>query len=324
MTATAVDGPTTTLRDAPLPDRESYSSLTMYEGCPRRYAFRYVEHLPGHVPPGRFAFGSAIHRAFEVYVRDRIRAHAEGRRGPGLGTLRDACDEALDGAGLEPSELARLHAAAGPVLDRFVAREATLGTMPVAVELGFGVDVPLPADQGSIRFVGYLDRVDRASDGSTVICDYKTGRTRSQAEVDADRQLTAYAYAASRGALCDPASGVPLSPASRLSLYFTDDGTEVTTTRTSAELVRFEHELVAMATAARDRRFDARPESWRCRWCEYSGTCADAMAGERSAAQSQPRSGLTSLLAADASRSISVTVRSSSSMRAGVWAGFFR
>ena len=33
--------------------------------------------------------------------------------------------------------------------------------MPIAVELGFGVDVSLPDDQGSIRFVGYLDRVDR-------------------------------------------------------------------------------------------------------------------------------------------------------------------
>ena len=239
MAQTVLDRPGTQEESiGPLPDRESYSSLTMYESCPRRYAFRYVEHLPGHVPPGRFAFGSAVHRAFEVYVRERIRAHAEGGQGPGLETLRDACDEVLDRAGLEPSELARLHAAAEPVLERFVAREATLGTMPVAVELGFGVDVALPDDAGSIRFVGYLDRVDRASDGSTVICDYKTGRTRSQAEVDTDRQLTAYAYAASRGALCDPASGEPLPPASRLSLYFADDGSEVTTTRTSAELAR--------------------------------------------------------------------------------------
>ena len=48
------------LADAPLPPRESYSSLTTYEYCPRRYAFRYVERLPGEVPPGQFAFGSAI------------------------------------------------------------------------------------------------------------------------------------------------------------------------------------------------------------------------------------------------------------------------
>ena len=64
--------------DAPLPDRESYSSLTTYEYCPRRYAFRYVERLPGEVAPGQFAFGSAIHKAFEVFVRERIRARAAG------------------------------------------------------------------------------------------------------------------------------------------------------------------------------------------------------------------------------------------------------
>lgn len=177
-----------------------------------------------------------------------------------------------------------MKAASGPVLARFVVREATLGTTPIAAELGFGVDVALSAHAGTIRFVGYLDRVDRASDGSTVICDYKTGRTRSQAEVDADRQLTAYAYATSRGALCDPASGVPLPPASGLSLYFTDDGSEVTTTRTSGQLARFEDELTAMATRVRDRRFEPRPEVWRCHWCEYRDTCPDAIGDERSAA----------------------------------------
>ena len=71
-----VDAPRSPLSaaDAPLPERESYSSLTTYEYCPRRYAFRYVEHLPGEVAPGQFAFGSAIHKAFEVFVRERIRA----------------------------------------------------------------------------------------------------------------------------------------------------------------------------------------------------------------------------------------------------------
>jgi putative RecB family exonuclease len=152
--------------------------------------------------------------------------------------------------------------------------------MPVAAELGFGIDVSLPADGSAIRFVGFVDRVDRARDGSTVICDYKTGRTRSQAEVDADRQLTAYAYAAARGALIDPASGEPLAAASRLSLYFADAGVEVTTTRTAVELASFERDLVRMATRARERRFETRPDPWRCRWCEYTEECPDAMLRE--------------------------------------------
>ncbi len=274
----AIDTPRASLSaaDAPLPPRESYSSLTTYEYCPLRYAFRYVERLPGEVPPGQFAFGSAIHKAFEVYIRDVIRARAEGLPEPGLDVLRRVCDEVLAQAGLESDEMARMGAAAGPVLDRFARHETASTLTPVAAELGFGVDVALPADAGSVRFVGYIDRVDRGPDGHTVITDYKTGRPRAQAEVDADRQLTAYAYAADRGALRDPASGNVIPPASRLCLYFAD-GTEVWTTRMASDLAAFERDLVVMATSARRREFDPRPSAGRCRWCEFRGTCGDAI-----------------------------------------------
>ena len=274
--AIEVLSPPLSLAEAPLPPRESYSSLTTYECCPRRYAFRYVERLPGEFPPGQFAFGSAIHKAFEVFVRERIRAQAGGAPEPRLEVLRRACDEVLARAGLEPDELARMRAAAGPVLERFLRREEASASVPVAAELGFGLDVTLPAAPGSVRFVGYVDRVDRAPDGTTVITDYKTGRPRAQAEVDADRQLTAYAYAADRGALGDPATGAAVAAVSRLCLYFAD-GTEVSTTRTANELAAFEHDLIAMATRARRREFTARPAPGRCRWCEYKGTCADAL-----------------------------------------------
>ncbi len=278
----ALIAPSETPAQVPAPPRgsESYSSLTMYERCPRSYAFRYLERLPGHVPAGRFAFGSAVHRAFEVFVRERTRAGAPWADTLDLEVLLAACHEVLDGAGLELDELARLRAAARPVLERFLRREAQRETAPIAAEMGFGVEVLLPGGLGTVRFVGYIDRVDRAADGSTVILDYKTGRTRSQVEVDADRQLTAYAYAAAHGALRDPASGALLPPASRLGLYFADEGVEVSTTRTVADLVRFEQDLVEMVTLAREGRFEPRPERWSCHWCEYRQDCPDAMAGE--------------------------------------------
>lgn len=142
------------LADAPLPPRESYSSLTTYEYCPRRYAFRYVERLPGEFPGGQFAFGSAIHKAFEVFVREAIRARAGGAPEPGLEVLRRACDEVLARAGLEPDELARMRAAAGPVLERFLRREEASASVPVAAELGFGIDGQVPGVLRKYRMPG--------------------------------------------------------------------------------------------------------------------------------------------------------------------------
>jgi RecB family exonuclease len=268
----------TRIHTAPLPAYESHSSLSTYEGCPLRYAFRYVERLPGEERPGQYAFGSAVHRAFEVYVRERIRARVDGGPPPGPDLLRCVLDEELAGSGLSPDAIEDARRRAEPALARFLAMDVTRDVEPVAVELGFGADVVLPDGAGAIRFVGYLDRVDRAPDGSTEIVDYKTGRARDQADVDRDRQLSAYAYAAARGALRDPTTGAILPPASRLGLYFADAGTLLWTTRDANQLAAFEAWLIETVEGIHGRDFPARPDRWRCDWCEYGKACAASAA----------------------------------------------
>jgi RecB family exonuclease len=278
------------MADAPLPAYESHSSISTYRACPLRYGFRYVERRPGEVSPGQFAFGNAVHRAFEAFGRARIRARAEGTPAPGPDVLRAALDAKLGSSGLAPDEVEEARRRAVPVLERFLAREAATTTEPVAVELGFGVDVALPGEVaaaaagagdaargvGRVRFVGYVDRVDRAADGSTEIVDYKTGRPRDQAVVDADQQLTAYAFGCARGGLRNPATGEVLPPASRLGLYFAETGGTAWTTRSAEELVAFEAGLVGTVGRIHARLFGARPAPWRCRWCEYRHECPSA------------------------------------------------
>jgi len=273
------------MADAPLPARESHSSISTYRACPLRYGFRYVERRPGEVSPGQFAFGNAVHTAFEAFGRARIRARLEGGPTPGLEVLQEALDAKLARSGLAPEEVDEARRRAVPVLKRFLAREAATTAEPVAVELGFGVDVWLStattdgtAEQQAdrVRFVGYVDRVDRAADGSTEIVDYKTGRARPQADVDADAQLTAYAFGCARGGLRDPATGVALPPASRLGLYFAEAGELTWTTRTDEQLAAFEAGLIETVGRIRVRLFDARPAPWRCRWCEYRRECPNA------------------------------------------------
>jgi len=261
---------------APLPAYESHSSISTYRACPLRYGFRYVERRPGDVSPGQFAFGSAVHKAFEAFGLARIRTRADGTPEPGPETLQAALDRKLGSSGLTDAEIEEARRRAVPVLARFLQMETRMEAEPVAVELGFGVGVELSASCGDFRFVGYVDRVDRAPDGSTQIVDYKTGRSRSQADVDADAQLTAYAFGCARGGLRDPATGATLPPASRLGLYFAESGELLWTTRTEEQLAAFESGLVETVGRIHDREFTARPAPWRCRWCEYRRECPDA------------------------------------------------
>jgi RecB family exonuclease len=271
---------------APLPGYESHSSISTYRACPLRYGFRYVERRPGEISPGQFAFGNAVHAAFEAFGRARIGARVEGTAEPGPEVLRAAFDRKIASSGPARGEVEEVRRRAGPVLARYLALEAGALAEPVAVELGFGVDLALAgegsAEAGAVRFVGYVDRVDRAPDGSIEIVDYKTGRARDRADVDADPQLTAYAFACARGGLQDPATGEPLPPASRLGLYFAESGELTWTTRSPAQIAAFEAALHETIGCIRAREFDARPASWRCRWCEYRNECPSTAPGARS------------------------------------------
>jgi RecB family exonuclease len=279
MTADAMPTAPEPAFGGPLPGYESHSSLSTYESCPLRYAYRYVERRPGEIRLGQFAFANAIHRAFELFVRERVRARAGGCTPPGIDILWTGFDEAMVGSGLPAEEVERARLRAVPVLARFVQRESANDAQPVGAEMGFGVPVELPGETAGIRFVGYVDRVDRRPDGSTEVIDYKTGRVASQADVDADRQLTAYAFACARGGLRDPASGKALGPASRLGLYFTDRGTLLWTTRNPDQLEAFEGHVVETVQRVRRREFAPRPDPAKCWWCEYRTGCPDAVTG---------------------------------------------
>ena len=262
---------------AALPARESHSSISTYQGCPRRYAYRYVERLPGEVPLRWFTFGSAVHHAFEAFDRARIAARASGAASPGYQVLATAFENSIDRSGCEPSDLARLRIRGEPVLRAYLERESASSAEPIAVELGFGIDVAVADDEPTVRFVGYIDRIDRVSNGAIQLVDHKTGKLRPQADVDRDSQLSAYAFAGARGGLRDPATGEVLPVPARLGLHFAEPGLTVWTTRTSDELDAFGQRLSATVGAIRRREFAARP-GWACRWCEYRTTCPDVVA----------------------------------------------
>jgi DNA helicase-2/ATP-dependent DNA helicase PcrA len=271
----------TLLELAPLPTTFSHSQLHTYTECPLRYAFERVYRVPVAQARGYFEFGGAIHAAFEAYTRARRDALAAGADMPGYEVLRAEFEKVW-----VPKRYADAQAAehyrtkAEPALRRFFDREvsslarAVDFEVPFTLELGAGPDDPgVGVADEPVRFYGVIDRIDRHPDGSIEIIDYKTGRPKTQAQVDEDTQLSAYALAVAEGAVRDPVSGERLPPASRLTLYFTETDQAISTTRTTQQLEGFRTHVLETSSRIRGGDFAATPEQWKCGRCDYRLIC---------------------------------------------------
>ena len=117
--------------------------------------------------------------------------------------------------------------------------------------------------------------------GSIEITDYKTGRSKNQADVDADEQLSAYALAMASGAVFDPISKKPLPAASKLTLYFTERDLALSTTRSPEQLAEFRTTVIEKARRIRGGDFTANPDMWRCGRCEYRLICPSRYGANR-------------------------------------------
>ncbi|HEY8135641.1 MAG TPA: ATP-dependent DNA helicase, partial [Candidatus Limnocylindrales bacterium] len=272
----------TLLELAALPQTFSHSQLRMYDECPLQYAFNKVYRIPVATTPGYFEFGHVIHSAFEVYARTRRDAIAAGLPPPGYEALKQAFDAAWEPRNYVDIQAAEHYAKrAEPALRRFYDREVKTIAQAVAFEQGFTLELKAGEGEAPVLLYGIIDRIDRHADGTIEITDYKTGRSKKQAEVDADEQLSAYALATAMGAVLDPATKEPLPAATRLTLYFTENDLSLSTTRTPQQLEQFRESLIEKARRIRSGDFTATPDMWRCGRCDYRLICPSRFGSER-------------------------------------------
>ncbi|MGP8071865.1 MAG: RecB family exonuclease [Thermoplasmata archaeon] len=186
----------------------SYSSYHTYVECPLRWKFLYIDRLP-ETPRGYFTFGRVVHSVLEELVRPlltpgaRRLATGEAQRtlddwhagGPVRSTtlpmtreeLLAAYDRAWSGEGYtSPEEEERYRALGRDLLLRYYQRFLTEQPHPVAVE------EHLEARWDGIPIHGYIDRIDRTSEGGLEIVDYKTSRELSGDDARDSEQLSIY------------------------------------------------------------------------------------------------------------------------------------
>ena len=254
------------LEVAPLPGSFSFSQFDVYEHCPLQYAFKHVYRFPEPEGRGALTFGSTAHDAFERFTRERRERAARGDPPPTREDLGRWFDEAWQPGtyGSATAEQAYRERTT-PLLDAFFAGELAATDREVLhEELPFEL-VLEPDDAAPVIVHGKIDRIDRLATGGIEVIDYKTGRPGTQKSVDESLQLSIYALA------CRETLG--LGTPERVTLYYTEAATRMSTTRTDEELDAARDDLLARAARIRSGDFAATPSQKACGWCDFRAMC---------------------------------------------------
>lgn len=235
----------------------SYSKIDAFKTCPLKYKFRYLFQIPTPTPHAA-NFGSSVHDTVNIFY-NKIK---EGQT-PTLELLREVYDNCWIGAGY----LSKAHENARKengweMMEGFFEYESKRNFMvPAFMERNFRLKI------GDVAFSGRIDRIDKLEDGTFEVVDYKTGSSKKNINLNKDLQLSLYALA------CKEIFGIRVS---KLSLFYLEDCSKASTSRSDEEMDSIRAELLEAANAIKNSEFEATP-GFPCGFCEYKVLCNKAV-----------------------------------------------
>jgi len=233
--------------------RLSASAVDTYERCPLRFKLERDWRLAPK-PAAAMQYGASMHRVLRTYY-DALRA---GRPRSEQELIDDFRSD-LASAGIQDLYQYELYEKQGvaQLKDFFAAAQQCTPPEVLHTEEWFEIKL------GETRLTGRIDRMDRASDGSVIVVDYKTGKARDQEDADESLQLSIYAMAAREKWGYDVSS---------LVFYNLEENVPVATVRSDAEL-RVARDRVA-AAAEHIAAGDFKPNvDFHCSFCSFRTLC---------------------------------------------------
>ncbi len=236
-----------------LPRPLSHSSITLYNECPQKYKFKYVDKIP-EKPKHFFSFGQSVHLALEYFYGPKE------PKAPSLEELLKHYREIWVKPGYrDENQEAEYFEEGRQILTRFYDKHAKSFHVPFSVEYNFNFEYE------GIPLTGKVDRIDELPDGRLSILDYKTGKKLAAGRLDIDAQLTMYQFA------CESQLGKEVG---ELIFYHLPTLKEHRTIRRDKPLVKeLTARIVDTATGIDKDRFDPKPTENACRWCDYKPIC---------------------------------------------------
>lgn len=231
----------------------SATTVEMYEKCPLRFKLSRDWNIPG-APAASLQYGVAVHTVLKDYY-DALRQGRPRTVEEALQLFRTALAEAY----FDDEHQRDLYRRQGEeqLANFFAMRGQEAAPDIVSTEWSFALKI------GGIRVQGRVDRIDRGETGLRVI-DYKTGSAREQKDADDSLQLSLYAMA-----VAEKFS----EPLDRLAILNIEDGSEVETERSQAQLDEATARVINVAEAIARGEFEPRPEYMTCRYCDFRNLC---------------------------------------------------
>jgi putative RecB family exonuclease len=247
----------------------SHSRLSSFEDCPRKFRYRYILKIPSEIESVEAFVGKRVHEVLERLYQFTGRGQV-----PSLPRVVQRYfqlfDEAYDAERVSivrdenPLDFYR-DLGAQCVGNYYRAHYPFDAEETLALEERVTFDLGEVGDR-RVRFLGFVDRLARARDGTIEIHDYKTSaRVPKQSDLDEDRQLALYQLGLT------PRWGAeqPI----RLVWHFVRRGRSCTSTRSPEQLEDLRgRTLQLIARIHSEEAFEPRPSAL-CRWCEYRKRC---------------------------------------------------
>ncbi len=240
------------------PQRLSYTQIDTYLTCPRKYKFKYILKMPDR-QSHQSTFGTAIHKTLLRFhqlllVRDVT-----------LEELLQIFSEEWDPAGYMEKAHMEANFKEGERMLRDYYAKVDKTKKPLGLETPFKVKIDDLIVEGRID---RIDPVDTTKDPKEVeIIDYKTGKVKTQKEVNKDLQVSLYALGAQKSLGLNPV---------KLSFYFLRGNQILSTKRNREREEKLVQLIKDMAKKVEEKEFEPKPGIW-CKSCPYRDSCPKAL-----------------------------------------------
>lgn len=232
----------------------SHSSMSLYEDCPAKYKFKYIDKIP-ETPKSFFSFGKSIHQTLEHFynnntaptLEDTLQFYKDNWISEGYKTDQEAVSE---------FEKGRM------IVIEFYNKHAKTFRKPLYAEYMFNLKI------NGIPVIGVIDRVDSIN-GKITICDYKTGNSIKENRIKDDPQLMLYQIVAKESLGLD---------VDRVMIYHVNSLTpHISNAYSDKQIEELKNKIVGIAKNIESGNFEAKPEKNKCKWCDFNGICNDSL-----------------------------------------------